>query len=150
MNYRLAESGLKFKRRAQDKIGSMMRGSGYKRKRKSLPSHKLTGRRSAKTCKSRKNKKKRAIANKNSVYPADCVSWTWPRPCAIIINTDNHNQAGSHWVAVYLGSNGRGMYFDSFGMPPFHTRISQRLKRNCNVYEWRQKRLQDMSSDVCG
>ncbi|XP_063988204.1 uncharacterized protein LOC135168189 isoform X2 [Diachasmimorpha longicaudata] len=66
MNYRLAESGLKFKRRAQDKIGSMMRGSGYKRKRKSLPSHKLTGRRSAKTCKSRKNKKKRAIANKNS------------------------------------------------------------------------------------
>ncbi len=58
---RLAESGLKLKRKAQEKIGSMMRGSGYKRKRKRLASHKLTGRGSAKTSKTRKNKKKRNI-----------------------------------------------------------------------------------------
>lgn len=84
------------------------------------------------------------------VYPADRVPWSWARPCAIIVNTDNHTQPGTHWVAIYLGSNGRGIYFDSFGMPPFDKRIAQRLRRNCRIYEYNEKRIQDISSNVCG
>lgn len=84
------------------------------------------------------------------VYPADRVPWTWSKPCAIVINTDNHNQPGCHWVAIYLNRNGHGVYFDSFGLPPFNHGITDRLRRNCRIYEWSEKRLQDISSDFCG
>lgn len=54
---RLTESGLNLKRKAKDKIVSMMRGSGYKAKRKRLGTHKRTGRGSVNTSKTRKKKK---------------------------------------------------------------------------------------------
>lgn len=64
---RLTESGLNLKRRAQDKIGALMRGSGYKRKLKRIGGHKLTGRESRKTSKTAKNKKKKKCPGKKKV-----------------------------------------------------------------------------------
>lgn len=56
---RLSESGLKLKRKAAEKIGTMMQGSGYKRKRRRRTAHKLVGRGSVNTSKKRKYKKKK-------------------------------------------------------------------------------------------
>lgn len=37
----------------------------------------------------------------------------------MIINFDNHNQSGTHWVAVYANlKNNKIYYFDSYGSPP--------------------------------
>lgn len=55
-------------------------------------------------------------------------------PLGFIMNLDNSNQKGSHWVAVYI-SNDSIEYFDPFGKPPsdnFKAGI-QKFLRNLNV-----------------
>jgi len=53
------------------------------------------------------------------VFPADRLPVRLPakRPLRFD-NTNRHNQPGKHWIAIYLGRNSRGAYFDSFGQPP--------------------------------
>lgn len=63
---RLTESGLNLKRKAKEKINSMM-GSGYKKKRGRRSSHKLVGRGSDNTSRAKKDKKKRKKAVKKTV-----------------------------------------------------------------------------------
>ena len=42
-----------------------------------------------------------------------------PTTSLYVCNTDpNHKPAGEHWVTIYIDSDRRGEYFDSFGMPP--------------------------------
>lgn len=84
------------------------------------------------------------------VYAADQVPEVWPRPCAIIANTDDHTQPGTHWVAFYINPRGEGVYFDSFGMPPTNTHFKRLLRRNCRIYRYNNKRLQNISSNFCG
>lgn len=37
------------------------------------------------------------------------------RPGLYICNTENSDEAGEHWIAIYLPKQGRAEYFDSFG-----------------------------------
>jgi hypothetical protein len=39
-----------------------------------------------------------------------------PRP--LVCNTDESTKLGQHWIAIYVDTNGRGEYFDSFGREP--------------------------------
>ena len=41
-----------------------------------------------------------------------------PRRSAYVINYDEHDQPGSHWVAVFCDEAGRIDFFDSAGEPP--------------------------------
>ena len=74
----------------------------------------------------------------------------WPRPCALIANTDNHDKPGVHWVAVFLNQQGHAVYFDSYGLPPQVPQHLQRVRMNCKIYKWNTKRLQSFNSLVCG
>nr|XP_034832232.1 uncharacterized protein F54H12.2-like [Maniola hyperantus] len=51
-------------------------------------------------------------------------------PAYLISNLDPDTKPGSHWVAIYVGTNGVGEYFDSFGRKPmdYHEMF---LKTNC-------------------
>lgn len=84
------------------------------------------------------------------IYPVDKLPLVWPKPCAIIANTDNHNQPGTHWVALFIDHFGYGIFFDSFGQRPTDPRFTYVLRRNTVFYEYNNKRLQDFSSNVCG
>ena len=84
------------------------------------------------------------------VYPADRIPLRWPRPYALIINTDNHDRPGVHWVAVYLNKNGHAIFFDSYGMPPSVSHHHQRIRKNSTRFGWNTKRLQSFNSTVCG
>lgn len=75
---------------------------------------------------------------------------SWPRPYALIVNTDNHDKPGLHWVAVYLNNYGEAIYFDSYGVPPLVNSHHQRIRKNAKKYSWNTKRLQSFNSTVCG
>lgn len=84
------------------------------------------------------------------VYPADGIPLRWSRPAALIANTDDHTQPGSHWVAFYSDECGNGVYFDSYGVAPFVPHHVQRLRKNCPRYRYNTRQLQSIYSDVCG
>lgn len=84
------------------------------------------------------------------VYPADKIPLYWTPPAALVFNTDDHTKPGTHWVAVYLGKDGTGVYFDSFGNPPRITAHSQRIRKNCRVLQWNTRQLQSETSTTCG
>lgn len=50
--------------------------------------------------------------------PADGIPLLDCFPYAVIINTQQHNLPGQHWVAVYVDSPNIVEYFDSYGLLP--------------------------------
>lgn len=89
-------------------------------------------------------------ANFKGVYPADQIPRIWARPAALVFNTDDHNKPGTHWVAIYVNKEGRGLYFDSYGYPPIIKKHAECIRRNCTFFEWNTFRLQNEASYVCG
>lgn len=84
------------------------------------------------------------------VYPADKIPKVWPKPAAIVANTDGSNKPGQHWIAMYVDRDGRGWYFDSYGLPPIIPQHLSGLRRNCKFFRCNTKQLQDANSTVCG
>ncbi len=39
-------------------------------------------------------------------------------PAAFVCNTNDGDEPGEHWIALYLVANIRGEYFCSYGLPP--------------------------------
>ena len=66
------------------------------------------------------------------------------------MNTDPASKPGSHWVALYVDSYRRGEYFDSYGMPPKIPALLAFLKRNCDTWQYNERRVQGLFSSVCG
>ena len=83
------------------------------------------------------------------VYPRDGLPKRILRNAAVIINTHNKDQPGEHWVAVYIGKDGRGVYFDPYGLPPYYPEFLDFLRRNTNSYSYHKTRVQDKSGP-CG
>ncbi len=67
-----------------------------------------------------------------------------------IVNLDKSTSSGSHWVALYFSSDGKGEYFDSFGLPPMLPSIISFLNANSLSYSFNTKRLQHLRTAVCG
>jgi hypothetical protein len=66
---------------------------------------------------------------KNKKYPIKTIG--------LVPNLDNHDQSGSHWVAVYANlETGQIYYFDSYGYRP-EKRIREFVKR---IAEWKYKK----------
>lgn len=78
------------------------------------------------------------------VFPFDKIPDKYDhRPLGLIINIDNSEQAGRHWIAVYFDSHGLGELFDSYGNSPEYFGLKSSLNYN-------DVRLQSPFSDVCG
>jgi len=74
-----------------------------------------------------------------------------PVGTAMVMNLDSSREPGSHWVCLYI-ENGRGEYFDSYGLPPMVEEFEIFLNRNCWGGNWTYNRqeLQALDSQVCG
>ena len=45
-----------------------------------------------------------------------------------VCNLDNSDKGGSHWIVVDFNKySGKVMYFDSYGLPPIHADITDKL-----------------------
>ena len=65
---------------------------------------------------------------------------------AYVINMDDHDEPGSHWVAVF-DNNGVVEYVDSYGYPPIDVRCLQFLG---SEYYYNKVKLQKQYSNACG
>ena len=90
-------------------------------------------------------------------YPANHIFVTKSRPAAYVVNTSPYDEKvpplaqGSHWIAIYLKHNGKGYYFDSFGLPPLQQEIQSFLEQSCpRGYKCNAQTLQHHSSRLCG
>ena len=88
-----------------------------------------------------------------SVFPSD----RWPRtidkkPCGFIANTDPSTEPRTHWVEFYFPTELKAAFFDSYGYPTEHYRDTFPDYLNNNSYEWEfsNRKLQSIWSDVCG
>lgn len=85
----------------------------------------------------------------HGVFALDEIPKSRLRPLALIVNTDPSTRDGRHWTAVYLHTDNRGEYFDSFGRPPSKT-IQQYLSNNATSgWEFNQRQVQGLST-LCG
>ena len=67
-----------------------------------------------------------------------------------ILNLSSSNHPGSHWVALYINSNGIGEFFDSFGLSCFDSKILEAFQlQNLRVINF-EKTLQHPDSYFCG
>ena len=69
-------------------------------------------------------------------------------PAAYVFNTEPIRKSGEHWIAIYITSCRKAVYFDSFGFPPQHTEIIRFLKRT--KWTFSRKMIQNPLTDVCG
>jgi len=81
--------------------------------------------------------------------------------CSMIVNLDNHNQGGSHWVAIYVEARPNKKksieYYDSFARPPPKIILDEmkRMIKQADAGEYMKlkyngKKQQDVNSVSCG
>ena len=81
----------------------------------------------------------------NGVFAMDKL----PKSCqpgAYVINLDDHDEPGSHWVAVWKEGS-IAEYMDSYGEPPSDIRCINFLGSNCRYNTYR---LQQVLANACG
>ena len=71
-------------------------------------------------------------------------------PAAFVCNTDDGDEQGEHWIALYLAADGRGDYFCSYGLSPRHAAFRTFMNEHCSEWTHNSKRLQSPLSNVCG
>ena len=69
-----------------------------------------------------------------------------------IVNTDESNKLGSHWVGIYLPSRGPLEFFDALGKPPeyYHRHLEKWCQSFNSGYLWNNVAYQLSSSTLCG
>ncbi|RWS22386.1 uncharacterized protein B4U80_11444 [Leptotrombidium deliense] len=85
-------------------------------------------------------------------YPCDAVPISLVAPFIIIINTAGKKHPGEHWVSLYVKENRKGIYFDSYGLPPLVPHISATILYYCKSCKYNAITLQttDKMSFTCG
>ena len=87
------------------------------------------------------------------VFPSELLplSRLVQKPYTLIVNVDSHTEGGSHWLAMCLKPRSFSVYyFDSYGIVPHVRSIQVYLKHNCTIWEYNERQLLCMTSDVCG
>ena len=71
------------------------------------------------------------------------------KPRLLVCNTDPSSQPGTHWIAIFVDSNRRGEYFDSFGRKPSEI-FEEYMNDNCFEWIYNTRKLQSITSSFCG
>jgi len=96
-------------------------------------------------------KKLRNIKSFIGVYPRDALPNVGKRPVALIANTDSKSEPGEHWIAIILLKDGRGEYFDSYGLPPLHGDFQRYMSKMCpSKWCYNTSDIQHPVSTSCG
>lgn len=85
------------------------------------------------------------------VFPSDKIPTIRKFPCALVLNTDKHDEKGTHWLAVYIQDKRTIEFFDSFGLPPevYGEDITRFIKRYYRI-QCNKIPVQSVTSNVCG
>ena len=73
-------------------------------------------------------------------------------PFGLVVNTEPGDQPGEHWLALWVGVNGRAEYFDSYGQQPSHPLLLEYMKKHA-PNGWGvviNRAIQTPFSTVCG
>ena len=84
------------------------------------------------------------------VFAADTLPTNLSYPCTLIVNTDDSNLPGQHWVAIHIDKKRIGYFFDSYGMTPYVTNFINFLNKFCDSWKFNSKPLQSINTIVCG
>ena len=68
---------------------------------------------------------------------------------SIIINSDEHNEEGTHWMGLKITSKNVCLFFDSFGEPP-NIRIINSLSKKFRKLVYNSIQIQSVFSNKCG
>jgi hypothetical protein len=71
------------------------------------------------------------------------------RPLLMVINTENHNKPGEHWVVICLDRDAKGEFFDSYGRSPVGL-FRAYLEKFCGEWICNTTRVQSVISSCCG
>ena len=71
-------------------------------------------------------------------------------PAAYVFNMKPSTNPGEHWVAVYIMSNRKAVYFDSFGFQPQQPQIITFLNKHTTKWNFSRKMIQNPFTAVCG
>lgn len=84
----------------------------------------------------------------NGIYMKDEITLKNLKNGNYIMNLQNHNQNGSHWVS-FLKINKTIFYFDSFGMPAPQNEYDLFFKQHDKIL-YNKHQIQDINSHCCG
>ena len=82
-------------------------------------------------------------------FPADHIPVPREFPASLVVNMDNSNLPGSHWVAMFFPTPSRVVYYDSYGIMPSNVNIKRYLVR-FPIIEMNPITFQSILTDVCG
>lgn len=71
-------------------------------------------------------------------------------PVCFIINTDNRNESGEHWLAFYFDERRNAEFFDPIGLHPNFYGLEEYLAFYSNKWKWNKQRIQSFFSNFCG
>lgn len=83
------------------------------------------------------------------VFPCDKIPDIYKLPSALIVNLDNSDKPGTHWIAIFFDKIGKCEYFDSYGRKP-PIEILNYVGKQTNRYTFNNKCIQDLWSISCG
>ena len=84
------------------------------------------------------------------VYARNKLPIRAPTTSLYVCNTDPNHKPGEHWVTIYIDSDRRREYFDSFGMPPLFSEFLTFLNYNTKSWTHNNRVVQDAYSSACG
>ena len=70
-------------------------------------------------------------------------------PSHFILNTQNSNQRGEHWLTLFYDVKGHCSFFDSFGNSPQYFNLLDFIKKTSNTYDFNDFKIQNFST-YCG
>ena len=80
------------------------------------------------------------------VYSRDQLPKSFKYPCSFVVNTDEAEKPGEHWVAFYFSKNKTGIFFDPLGMSPMYHNFFEYLKEHSAKWEWNSQAVQEIYS----
>lgn len=84
------------------------------------------------------------------VFPCDSMPHSFRLPAAFVINLSQHDEPGTHWVALYISEYGNAFYFDSFGVKPSNFHINTFIRTHAKTIRYNKKQVQHILSNKCG
>lgn len=72
-------------------------------------------------------------------------------PAGLIVNSDVSSSPGTHWLAIWIDGDGKGILFDSFALPAIFPEINAFMDKYApDGWAISMHALQSNDSDVCG
>ena len=85
------------------------------------------------------------------VFPKDKIPYkNLQFPSCAVVNTKPHTDKGEHWVCFVKNRDKTGIYFDSYGYPPYNLPEIGDALQDCVEWSFNDIALQTPFSTVCG